>query len=91
MPMRDDKRKIVCAAIRVGDQIICGARHYDPVMRMQIESRSNTEDWRFAEQGFIDQWCVFMDRTEALNVAVDAGQVNREDTRYNRLFSEDLY
>ncbi|HHC1760037.1 TPA: hypothetical protein ACN7E6_005248 [Klebsiella pneumoniae] len=45
-------------------------------------------------QGFIDQFGVFMDRKEALQVAREAGQLNIARIKTwpdNELFSEDLY
>lgn len=45
-------------------------------------------------QGFVDQYGVFMDRFEALQVAKDAGQLNiarPKTSPEDRLFSEDLY
>jgi len=51
-------------------------------------------EFRKGTQGFIDQFGVFMDRFEALQVATDAGQLNvtRAKTHpVDRLFSEDLY
>jgi hypothetical protein len=85
------KRLVVCAAIRVGDEVICGARHYDPVMVAQITARSDGLDWRTAEQGFIDQWGTFMDRDEAYKVAKWQGQIRHPDVPGRGLFSEHLY
>lgn len=84
-------RVVVCAANRYGDLIVCGARHFDMVMRAQIKA-ANIER-SVPEQGFIDQWGVFMDREEALLVATAAGQINvrRPKSPGNELFSEDLY
>jgi hypothetical protein len=48
-------------------------------------------DW---QQGFIDQYGVFMDRRESLEVATAAGQINVRRTKtnpVNQLFSEDIY
>ena len=47
-----------------------------------------------AEQGFLDQYGVFMDREEAMQVAIDSGQpldMKRNGTPENELFSEGLY
>lgn len=69
------QRRVVCAACRQGDLILAGARHFDTVMRAQLEAI--TGDCKLAgpwEQGFIDQWGVFMDRKEAMRVAMAAGQ-----------------
>lgn len=85
-------RVVVCAANRYGELIICGARHFDTVMHRQIEA-ANVGDAEH-EQGFIDQWGVFMDREEALAVATAAGQINvrrPKSAPFDELFSEDLY
>jgi hypothetical protein len=96
------QRVVVCAANRTkSGKMICGARHWDNVMRGQV---CNTnwlsiklfgrlpKCWRGAEQGFIDQFGVFMDRQEAWKVAEAAGQIKygREHSK-GTLYSEDLY
>jgi hypothetical protein len=101
------KRRVVCAAIRncKGD-IICGARHYDNIMRAQILISKNKRFWKCVlkigkfivcrypriEQGFIDQWGVYMSREEALTVAKETGQILRKcGGDRDELFSENLY
>lgn len=94
-------RFVVCAACKYGDLIICGARHFDMVMHSQIRHIREDKLFSFeeagrAEQGFIDQFGVFMSREEAFEVARAAGQLNvrREKTPHpdsTELFSEDLY
>jgi len=101
------QRRVVCAAIRncKGD-IICGARHYDDIMRAQVRASKNKRYWKGylkvfgkyiyrykrVEQGFIDQWGVYMSREEALEVAKAAGQMLRRCGGDRReLFSENLY
>jgi len=85
-------RRVVCAALKKGDRIICGPRHFDECMRNQIASSEGSTFWVDADQGFVDQWGVYMDRKEAREVAWNADQVRRRcggDTI--RLFSENLY
>lgn len=92
-------RFVVCAACKYGDLILAGPRHFDKVMQSQI-ARMN-EDGLFsleeagtAVQGFLDQYGVFMDRKEAMQVALAAGQVNVRRKKIGPLdilFSEDLY
>ncbi len=86
-------RVVVCAAIRNRDGlVICSARHYDRTMRIQI--KNSIGDWRleYIEQGFIDQFGLFLTREEALLVANDAGQiVRRVGGDKKGLFSENLY
>lgn len=82
---------IVCAAIRYDCLIVAGPRHFDDVMRSQL--RDNKPNG-IGEQGFVDQYGKFYNRTEALTVAKAAGQINRVRPKTfpeNELFSEDLY
>lgn len=84
------QRRVVCSANRFPDGvIILGARHWDPLMREHanlLGRRGGNE-----EQGFIDQWRVFMTREEAWLVAVDAGQIIRDVGCQGELYSENLY
>lgn len=94
-------RFVVCAACRYGDLIIAGARHFSPAMCSQLdrirEDRLIEADaMGKAEQGFIDQYDVFMSREEAYEVALAAGQLNTRRSKSGNpngktLFSEDLY
>lgn len=96
------QRVVVCAAIRQGELIICGARHFDTVIRGVIKTMGIKHTG--FEQGFIDQLGVFMTRKEAWVVADKAGQIHRPtglETEYKprpanvgdeaELFSENLY
>lgn len=87
-------RRIVCAALRLrnSEEVICSARHFDPLMRSQIAAREGIETWKSAEQGFVDQFGIFVNREDAHCIAKEAGQILRrcgEDTE--TLFSENLY
>ena len=94
-------RFVVCAACRYGDLIVAGARHSSPAMCSQLdrirEDRLLEDDkMGRAEQGFIDQFDVFMSRDEAYQVALAAGQLNTRRSKSSNpgsttLFSEDLY
>lgn len=92
--LTDRKRLVVCAALKSVNGLILGPRHYDETMVKQWHKlRWNMEDDDI-EHGFIDQYGVFMDRTEALQVATEAGQLNRYREKSNPkdiLFSGDLY
>lgn len=95
---------IVCAANRHHDTglIVCGARHYDSVMRRVINSltpdrlldrlRPSVRTW---DQGFIDQHGQWYTRTEAWVIAQANGQVKRRvggDTADGgTLYSESIY
>lgn len=92
--MKQKVRVVVCAAIRSKDgKVVCGARHYDVAMRDQfLRGGKRTKKWIGAEQGFIDQFCVFMNRQEAYEVAFAAGQVKYgPEHSKGTLYSEDLY
>lgn len=90
------EQRIVCAAIRnwLGD-IVCGARHFDTIMRAQIKDCYGWENMGDADQGFIDQHGKFLNRRKAWVVAEAAGQILRRvggDTlSCGTLFSENLY
>jgi len=93
--MNKHPRVVVCAAIRSAKtgRVVCGARHWDDAMRGQVlVDGKRPAEWLSAEQGFIDQWCVFMDRQEAYKVADAAGQVKYgPEHSKGTLYSEDLY
>ena len=99
-------RWVVCAAIRNKQgKILAGARHYDSVMRPWFIRRLNwigrlilrknfikAREWYSCEQGFIDQFGVFMDRQEAYQIALANGQVKYgPEHSKGTLYSEDLY
>ncbi len=70
---------------------MCGARHCDSVMRGQFKAIG--QKYSPENEGFIDQFGVFMTREEAWVVANEAGQITRRvggDGR-GRLYSENLY
>jgi hypothetical protein len=83
---------IVCAAILLDDGVIlCGARHWDSVMRKQMKAMGN--DRYVGEQGFINQFGEFRTREQALVIVKSNGQpFNAErNGSETELFSEGLY
>lgn len=96
------KSLVVCAAMRKNGVIVCGARHFDSVMRPIIDKLDmGYGEW---EQGFIDQNGHFLTRKEAWKIADENGQIRRGtgwETQYDPrpagikddgvLFSENLY
>lgn len=91
-------RRIVCAANRYGDIVVTGARHCDAVMRDTFKRLGGLHALRkqceHEEQGFIDQYCTFWDRTDAMNIVKLNGQVLFRPivgSNSNRLYSEHLY
>ena len=88
-------RVVVCAANKYGPFMYTGIRHFCPVMQKNMEW-ANVPLLRTLHgevQGFVDQYGVFMDRYEALEVATAAGQINRWRLKSpgDKLFSEDIY
>lgn len=83
--------RIVCSAIRNKEGIIlCGPRHFDDVMRLQIES--SFHDWKKVDQGFVNQRGEYLTREEAWVVANAAKQIiQRCGGDEEKLFSENLY
>jgi len=85
---------IVCAANRhpTNGRIITGARHYDPIMRAQINASEGSDSWIGCDQGFIDQFGNFLTREKALKIAKKNGQIRRRCGGNDlRLYSESLY
>lgn len=83
-------QRIVCAALRLDGQIICGARHFDSIMHQQIALTGKR--WNRAEQGFIDNKGNFLTREEAYIIAEKENQIRRICVPGSReLFSENLY
>lgn len=88
------QRRVAMAACRVNGYILVGVRHFCPIMRMQMEAIGLTGDVFEREhdmrtdQGFVDQWGVWMSREEAYVVAKEAGQIINEDVTPGTLYSE---
>ena len=82
---------IVCAANRhkTSGRIICGARHWDNVMRSQ---KLESESFGDFEQGFLNQFCEWLSREQAFEIAEKNGQIkNHEWDNQKRLYSESLW
>lgn len=73
--MSRPQRRVVCAANKYDcdyggiDMIFIGVRHFCPIMRQNMEPHKDFIKRESEAQGFIDQFGVFMDRKEALQVA----------------------
>ena len=92
------QRRVVCAALRIksgefAGTLVLGPRHFDATMRAALAHWCLEPGAAHgAEQGFIDQHGVFMDRREAFDVAVAAGQLlHNPSSDATMLVSEDLY
>lgn len=85
--------RVVCAALKdTNGRIVTGARHFDGVMMEQIKRGPAVDDWRGAEQGFIDQKGNFLTREEAHEIASRHRQIlRRVGSDEMSLFSENLY
>lgn len=89
-------RRVVCAAIRNDDgKLIWGARHYSEGMVDQIRVRLDGATFyrrQGTDQGFVDQFGVYMTRKEAYIVAKAANQIIYPAAcTETELFSEGLY
>ncbi len=91
--------KIICAALRSRESgiLLLGPRHFDATMANTIDLLDTSgavpsSVWKTAEQGFIDQYGVFYDRTQALKVALEGYLISPENAiGKTELYSEDLY
>ncbi|MCF8339605.1 MAG: hypothetical protein K9I82_01390 [Chitinophagaceae bacterium] len=88
------KERIICAAIHnpeekdmVGQPLIyCGLRHAYILWQSKLVSRNSKH------QGFLTSKGRFVDRKEALEIALDNNQViDHSEIRGDNLYSEDLY
>jgi len=84
-------RRIVCAAMLKEGRIITGVRHYDEIMRTQMQASEGLAWWRGCTQGFIDQFGDFLNRQDAWKVADEQGQIRHEVSTPGTLYSENLY
>jgi len=99
--MSNDKvRRVVCAAIRsAGGDLLLGIRHYGKDMHEQIDARRDSTRFKHRydpDQGFVDQYGVYMTREEAYEVAQAAGQIIHPEACGDgldgpKLYSEGLY
>ena len=91
------RRRVVCAACRSSKSgaIVLGPRHMDAVMRVHVHLTPNHDFHDFDEQGFIDQWGIYMNRQEAWKVAEAANQIlyrcGGDEAKGGTLYSENLY
>ena len=87
-------RRVVCAAnrIRLSGDIVLGVRHFDRHMCSHLDRIVRFACGDPVEQGFVDQFGVFMTREEAWEVATAANQIIRRcGSDEGCLYSENLY
>ena len=86
-------KSITHVAIKTEDEVVWSLpspnRHHD-VIDLIYERRQDGK-MVTGEQGFLDSEGKFLDRKEALHVAVEADQLIRKTFPENELFSEDLW
>lgn len=88
--------RIVCAAIRADNgNVISGVRHYSMDMCMQIQNRTDGDDFKhrfYDDQGFIANNGTYYNRKDAYKIALAANQIKYQlDYETDELFSEMLY
>lgn len=98
---------IVCSAVKVTinniEEIILGSRHYDKIMRNQIAVLNQAYSivgatFKDVEQGFYTNRERFVNRKEAMEIAIARKQIKRlvgsqhvADLAGQDLYSENLY
>lgn len=86
----DVQRVVSMAACIVDGHLIVGNRHFCPIMQLTMD-KMGLDDFSshsiIEEQGFVDQWGIYMSRQEAWDVAKAAGQIKRVYTE-GVLYSE---
>lgn len=89
-----DSPWIVAAAQRHNEtkEIICGPRHFSPIMRSQMSADGGPAKWGNSEGGFVDQFDQFYTREQAYKIAKHNGQIRfRCGGDKGKLFSENLW
>lgn len=86
MEMVRPKERIMFAACKRGDRIWTGKRHNEIIMHMMEDGEK--PPFFITEQGFITSTGRFVDRYEAAEVAIRAGQVT---SHVSCLSSEDVW
>lgn len=96
------KPYILCAAIWYDDgkehvhqpknietgYVICGRRHHNIIGIADIFGKKTKRD---TIQGFLTSDDNFVNRKEAIPIALEAGQTTSEELEFNQLYSEDIY
>lgn len=85
---------IVAAAIKRGPVVFTGVRHGYIIQQMVdvgfLDPESGSQRVSFEEQGFVTSEGRWVDRKEAMQLAIDAGQLEYRE-QFPELFSEDLW
>lgn len=87
--------RIAAVAVRYRDKVWTlppPNRHHNVIRRIADETGDKLIDCSGKNQGFVDEEGRYLDRVEALAVALANGQVlDANDIRAGQLFSEDLW
>lgn len=100
----DKPEYIICAAIHFNDKlmhigqpldieegfVLCGRRHHDVYLALQLLGRDHKDYLGGGKQGFLSSKNKFYGRNEAWQLAMKAGQI-RASGKQMSLISEDLY
>jgi hypothetical protein len=84
-------RQIVAAANKYGDLIIMGVRHFCPLMCQTLDAHGLCGMKEEHEQGFVDQYGLFITRKEAKIIAETNDQWLREPFCSEEAFSENFW
>lgn len=76
--------RIRCAALRKGDKVYIGRYHGE------IFSQRPKGELKDAEQGFVTDSGIFVNRYQALEIAEKAGQIVEKHRPWDKLMSEDF-
>lgn len=76
--------KIIASAIRKGDVVYIGSTHADCLKQAPLGALRN------AEQGFLTDTRLFVNRKKALKIAKHYKQIVKKHPPYNELMSEDM-
>lgn len=88
--------RVVAAAVKLKDgRIICGVRHFDPLMRAHLPEEIKEAQALLAghEEGFVTNSYHYVSREDAWKIAVCAQQIDFKQWKgvYGTLYSEDLW
>ncbi|HVJ31591.1 MAG TPA: hypothetical protein VND94_00625 [Terriglobia bacterium] len=84
--------RIARVAIRTPDGYVWGKeqpmRHHDLIHDLSEEGYSAAD---VSDQGFMTDSGRFVDRSEGLRIAIEAGQIVKKNGNENELYSEDMW
>jgi len=84
------QERIICAAVIHCGVIFQGKRHNDAIS-LAVKIIGNPPVKGRGNQGFWTNWNRYVDRKKAMEIAVEAGQVEKPSNPDAVLISEDLY